>query len=124
MRVRDAPLCEQSAITVVHNVRELAGAIVYDCRPPLLPVSIPLHDFQCSPVGRPVAPSNLAVAPAEETDLEDKARVCLSVAKDDFTASGLRRRASGVSVPVFGATTACSGWLSWSSPGGERTTDT
>ena len=60
-------MCEKSAITVVQDVRELAGKSVYDCRPPILPVSIPLHDFRRSPVDRPAEPSSLAAAPVEET---------------------------------------------------------
>ena len=64
-RVWDAPVCEKSAITVVQDVRELAGNIVYDCRPPLLPVSIPLHNFRRSSVDGPAAPSNLAATPEE-----------------------------------------------------------
>ena len=64
---REEPVCEQSAITVVQNVRGMADVLVYDCRPPLLPVSIPLQDFRHSSVDRLTAPSSLAAAPAAET---------------------------------------------------------
>ena len=47
-RVREEPVCEQSALAVVQDVRGLAGALVYNCRPSLLPVSIPLQDFRRS----------------------------------------------------------------------------
>ena len=58
-------MCEQSALAVVQDVRGLAGDLVYDCRPPLLPVSIPLRDVCCSSTDRPTAPSSLVVAPVE-----------------------------------------------------------
>ena len=67
MRVRDAPVHVSSTFTEVQDVRELAGAIVYDCRPPLLPVLIPLRDLQHSSVDYTAASSSLAAAPAEET---------------------------------------------------------
>ena len=66
-RVREEPVCEQSALAVVQDVRGLAGALVYDCWPPLLPVSIPLQDFRHSSDDRPTAPSSLAAAPVEVT---------------------------------------------------------
>ena len=67
MRVREEPVCEQSKLTVVQDVRGLAGALVYDCRTPLLPVSIPLRDLRRSSADRPTAPSSLAAAPMEVT---------------------------------------------------------
>ena len=66
-RVRVEPVCEQSVLPVVQDVRGLAGALVYDCRPPLLPVSIPLQDLHCSSPDRPTAPSSLVAAPVEVT---------------------------------------------------------
>ena len=66
-RVREEPVCEQSVLPVVQDVRGLAGALVYDCRPPLLPVSIPLRDLHCSSADRPTAPSSLVAAPVEVT---------------------------------------------------------
>ena len=66
-RVREEPVCAQSQLTVVQDVRELAGAPVYDCRPPLLPVSIPLRDLLRSSADRPTAPSSLSVVPVEVT---------------------------------------------------------
>ena len=60
-------MCAQSQLTVVQDVRELAGAPVYDCRPPLLPVSIPLRDLRRSSADQPTAPSSLSAAPVEAT---------------------------------------------------------
>ena len=67
VRIQEALVCEKSTMTVVQDVRELAGNIIFDCRPPILPVSILLHDFRGASVDRPAAPSSLAAAPAEET---------------------------------------------------------
>ena len=108
-------MCEQSALAVVQDVRGLAGDLVYDCRPPLLPVSIPLRDVCCSSIDRPTAPSSLVVAPVEVISGSVRERVAnpgvrgdaircprdrrggrvgirLPVTDDDFTASGLGRR--------------------------------
>ena len=49
------------------DVQELARAVVYDCRPSVLPVSIKLSDLRRSSVVRPAASSSLAAPPAEET---------------------------------------------------------
>ena len=66
-RVWEEPVCEQSALTVVQDVRGLAVPLVYDCRPPLLPVSIPLRDLRRSLADRLTAPSSLVAAPVEVT---------------------------------------------------------
>ena len=60
-------MCAQSQLTVVQDVRELAGAPVYDCWPPLLPVSIPLQDLRPLLADLPTAPFSLSVAPVEAT---------------------------------------------------------
>ena len=65
-RVRDFPVCVPSPVTADQAVRELVGAVVYDCRPRVLPVSIWLRDFRRPSVVRPAASSNLAAPPAEE----------------------------------------------------------
>ena len=59
-------MCEQSQLMVVQDVWELAGALVYDCRPPLLPVSIPLRDLRRSSADRPLAPSGLSALPTRD----------------------------------------------------------
>ena len=141
---------EQSALAVVQDVRGLAGALLYDCRPLILPVSIPLQNLRRSSVDRPTAPSSLAAAPVEvtpgfsgsvrervatpgfvEMPSDERTRdrfggrvgVRLPVTDDDFTASRLRHCDSDVSKPIFGTTTAGAGWLSYSTSGGERATD-
>ena len=65
-RVRDVPVCVPSSVTSVQDVQELAGAVVYDCRPPVLPVPIQLRGLRRPSVVRPAASSSLAAPPAEE----------------------------------------------------------
>ena len=65
-RVRDIPVSTPSPVTADQTVWELAGAVVYDCRPRVLPVSIQLRDFRRPSVVRPAASSSLAAPPAEE----------------------------------------------------------
>ena len=129
-RVRDVPV---HAVTADQAVRELAGAVVYDCRPRVLPVSIRLKDFQRPSVVRPAASSSLAAPPVEEASVSwssgadsrpgircslvgrfwdwfgGQTVTCLSVADDYLASSGLRHAPSGISVPVSGAPCACSG---------------
>ena len=50
----------------VQDMPDLAGAIVYDCRPPLLPVSLRLMDIGLLPRSRPVASASLAAPPPED----------------------------------------------------------
>ena len=63
-RVRDVPVYIPSPVTADQAIRELAGAVVYDCRPLVLPVSIRLSDFRRPSVVRPAASSSLAAPPA------------------------------------------------------------
>ena len=65
-RVRDVPVHAPSSVTAVQDVQELAGAVVYDCRPPVLLVSIKLRDQRRSSVVRPAASSGLAAPLAEQ----------------------------------------------------------
>ena len=48
-RVRDEPVGVEFPTLTVHDMPDLAGAIVYDCRPPLLPVSLWLMDIASLP---------------------------------------------------------------------------
>ena len=63
-RVRDEPVGVESPTLNVQDIPDLTGAIIYDCRPPLLPVSLRLRDIGLSPRARPVA---LAVPPPEDS---------------------------------------------------------
>ena len=65
----------------IQDASDLTGTIVYDCRPPILPVSLRLKDIGLLPLRRPVASASLAAPPPElgvapsddrETDLEDE----------------------------------------------------
>ena len=52
----EEPMCEQSQLTVVQDVRGLAGSLVYDCRPTLLPGFVgrsadSTFQFGCRPRG-------------------------------------------------------------------------
>ena len=66
-RVRDEPVRVPSPTTADRAIQDLSGAVIYDCRPRLLPVSIQLKDIGRSPRFRPVASASLAAPPAEET---------------------------------------------------------
>ena len=50
----------------VQDVPDLTGAIIYDCRPPLLPVSRRMNDVGLLPRSRPVASASLAAPPPED----------------------------------------------------------
>ena len=63
-RVWDVPVRVPASMTVVQDVHEMEGKIVYDCRPPVLPVSIQLRDFRRPSVARPAASSSLPAPPA------------------------------------------------------------
>ena len=54
-RVREEPVCAQSQLTVVQDVWELAGALVYDCRPYI----------RHSSTDRSTPPSSLSATPVE-----------------------------------------------------------
>ena len=89
-RVQDIPVCAPSPVTVVQAVKELAGAVVYDCRPSVLPVSIKLKDFRRPSVVRPAASSSLAAPLAEQAPVSRSsvleraaAPVFAAVASDD-----------------------------------------
>ena len=43
----------------VQDASDMAGAIVYDCRPPMLPVSLRIKDIGPLPLRRPVASASL-----------------------------------------------------------------
>ena len=51
----------------VQNASNLTGTIVYDCRPPILPVSLRLKDIGPLPLRRPVASASLAAPPPEDS---------------------------------------------------------
>ena len=51
--VRDEPVGVKSPTMTVQDIPDLAGAIIYDCRPPLLPVSLRLKDVGLLPRARP-----------------------------------------------------------------------
>ena len=48
-RVRDEHVGVESLTMTVQDISNLAGAIIYDCRPPLLPVSLRLKDIGLLP---------------------------------------------------------------------------
>ena len=50
----------------VQDPSDLQGAIVYDCRPPLLPVSLRLKDIGPLPLRRTVVSASLAAPPQED----------------------------------------------------------
>ena len=66
-RVRDEPVVVESPTSTVQVIPDLTGAIIYDCRPPLLPVSLRLQDIGLSPRTRPVASASLAAPPPEDS---------------------------------------------------------
>ena len=66
-RLREDPVWVPSSPMVDPAVQDLTGAIVYDCRPRLLPVSIKLKDCLRPSGVRPAASASLADPPAEET---------------------------------------------------------
>ena len=68
-RLRDDPVHVPSPATADQAVRDLAGAVIYDCRPHILPVSIRLQDFRLPSGVRPAASSSLAAPPAEEATM-------------------------------------------------------
>ena len=50
----------------VQDPSDLQGAIVYDCRPPVLPVSLRLEDIGPLPLRRTVVSASLAAPPQED----------------------------------------------------------
>ena len=65
--VRDEPVGVESPTLTIQNIPDLTGAIIYDCRPPLLPVSLRLKDIGQLPRTRPVASASLAAPPPEDS---------------------------------------------------------
>ena len=65
-RVRDEPVGVEFPTLTAQDIPDLAGAIIYDCRPPLLPVSLRLKDIGLLPRYRPVALASLAASPPED----------------------------------------------------------
>ena len=66
-RLQEDPVHVLSPVTVDQTVQDLTGAVVYDCRPRLLPVSITLQDCLRPSGVRPAASASLAAPSAEET---------------------------------------------------------
>ena len=69
-RMRPVRVLEESVgelpILTVQDPSDLQDAIVYDCRPPLLPVSLRLEDIGLLPLRRTVVSASLAVPPQED----------------------------------------------------------
>ena len=65
--VRDDPVCVPSPTIADPALLDVSGAVIYDCRPRILPVLIQLKDIGRSPRFRPVASASLAAPPVEET---------------------------------------------------------
>ena len=66
-RVCDEPVSVTSPTIADQAIPDFTGAVVYDCRPPHLPVSLRLKDIGLLPRARPVASASLAAPPPEET---------------------------------------------------------
>ena len=66
-RLRKDPVCVPSPVTADQAVKDLKGAVIYDSRPRLLPVSIKLKDWRRPSGVRPAASASLDTPPAEET---------------------------------------------------------
>ena len=66
-RVCDKLVGVESPTLPVQDIPDLTGAIIYDCRSPLLPVSLRLRDIGLSPRARPVASASLAAPPPEDS---------------------------------------------------------
>ena len=65
-RVCDEHVRVPSPTIADQAIPDVAGAVIYDCRPRILPVSIRLKDIGHSPRVRPVASASVAAPPAEE----------------------------------------------------------
>ena len=70
-RMRPVRILEESVgveppTLTVQDALDLQGAIVYDCRPPMLPVSLRLKDIRQLPLRRTVVSASLAVPPQED----------------------------------------------------------
>ena len=65
VRVLEESVCDLPTLTV-QDPSDLQGAIVYDCRPPLLPVSLRLEDIGSLPLRHTVVSASLAAPPRED----------------------------------------------------------
>ena len=61
-RVRDKPVSVEFPILTAQHIPDFTGAIVYECRPPFLPVSLRLKDIGLLPRARPVALASFSCA--------------------------------------------------------------
>ena len=67
VRILEESVGDLQALTA-HNPLDLQGAIVYDCRPPLLPISLQLKDIGLLPLHRTLPSASLA-APSQEDSM-------------------------------------------------------
>ena len=70
-RMRPVRILEESVgveppTLTVQDASDLQGAIVYDCRPPMLPVSLRFEDIGSLPLRRTVASASLAASTQED----------------------------------------------------------
>ena len=71
-RMRPVRIVEESdgvepPILTVQDASDLQGAFVYDCRPPMLPVSLQFEDIGPLPLRRTVVSASLAAPPLEDS---------------------------------------------------------
>ena len=66
-RIRDKPIRVPSPATADRAIQDFTGAVIYDNRPRILPVSIQLKDIGRPSRVRPTASASLAAPPVEET---------------------------------------------------------
>ena len=94
-RKRQTPVRAPSPMTAVQAVQEMAGAVIYDCRPSVLPVSIKLKDFRRPSVVRPATSPSLAAPLSEEAPVsmgsipERTAAPVFAVVASDDSGTGL-----------------------------------
>ena len=69
-RMRPVRILQESVgdleVVTAQDASDLQGALVYDCRPPLLPVSLHLEDIGALSLRRTVASASLAAPPQED----------------------------------------------------------
>ena len=66
VRVLEESVGVELPTLTVHDASDLQGLIVYNCRPPLLPVSLRLEDIGPLPLCRTVVSASLAAPPQED----------------------------------------------------------
>ena len=66
-QIRDEPVCVPSPTTADRAIQDLTGAVIYDGRARILPVSIQLKDIRRPSRAQPAASASLTAPPAEET---------------------------------------------------------